>query len=198
MVRRIASVFRLRTARLAAAVTLAGLFPAGAAPAEDAVASVRRIFTSTVEAAASPDILATRLAPSIDLEALSQKVLGMAYGAAPASDRADFDAVLLQVIALELSERIRKARTFEIFGTRDLRGADVVVFSRLTNTDGIEKRIDWKMRPCGSSFCIYDLLSDNASFSASRRDEYAARLQAAGGSLARLTDILRAQVAARH
>lgn len=192
----IGRLFLAYAATLLAVAALTAAFRADAAPAEDAVASVERIFRTTIEAGASADLLASRLAPWVDLDALSRKVLGTAYGNASATDRREFDAVLLKVIALELAQRIRRAKQFDILGARNLRGSDVVVFSRLTKDDGMAKLLDWKMRPCGTRYCVYDLLSDRASFSASRRDQYAARLQAAGGSLANLTSVLRAEVAA--
>ena len=182
---------------LLVALSVAALAPAAAAPPEDATASVTRIYASTIEAGARPDRLAARLATSIDLDALSRKVLGPAYGKATPAERKDFKAVLLEVIALELSQRIRRDQDFEIIRSKALKGGDVVVFSRLTKADGTEKKLDWKMRPCGTRYCIYDLLGNNASFSAARRDDYAARLKAAGGSLAELTTALRAEVAAR-
>ena len=56
-----------------------------------------------------------------------------------------------------------------VIRSKALKGGDVVVFSRLTKADGTEKKLDWKMRPCGTRYCIYDLLGNNASFSAARR-----------------------------
>lgn len=54
------------------------------------------------------------------------------------------------------------------------------------------------MRPCGATYCIYDLRSDNVSMSLALRDDYAARLQFAGGSLAALTAALRSEIVARQ
>ncbi len=160
--------------------------------------SVVNIYKTTIQAGQSPKRLADRLGPSIDLQTLSAKILGKAYANASPQDRADFNAVLLEVIAFELSKRLGNEQTFTVLRSRDLSGGEVVVFSKVTKTDGSEKSIDWKMRPCGSAYCIYDLRSDNVSFSVARRDEFSARLQSAGGSLAGLTASLRAEVAARQ
>jgi len=176
----------------------AALLAAPRAQAEDAVASVLRIYQTVVQTGNAPDRLARRLGPSIDLKTLAARVLGKAYQEAPARDRADFEAVLLDVIALELSKRLGPDQEFVVLRSRDMRDREVVVFTRLTRADGSERLIDWKMRPCGTAYCIFDLRRDNASFTAARRDDYAARLQAAGGSLAGLTADLRAEVAARQ
>lgn len=185
---------RLRKAGLGA---LLAVLAAPQAQAEDAVDSVLRIYQTVIQTGAAPERLARRLGPSIDLKTVAARVLGKAYLEAPARDRAEFEAVLLEVIALELSRRLDPAQEFEILRSRDLRDGEVVVFTRLTPDSGKERLIDWKMRPCGAAFCIFDLRRDNASFTAARRDDYAARLQAAGGTLAGLTADLRAEVAAQ-
>ncbi|WP_170940950.1 ABC transporter substrate-binding protein [Antarctobacter heliothermus] len=179
-------------------IAVSGALGATAASAEDAVASVVRIYTTTVQTGQSPKRLADRLAPSIDLQTLSSKILGKAYASATPQDRSDFNAVLLEVIAFELSRRLGNEQTFTVLRSRTLSGGDVVVLTKVTKSDGSEKSIDWKMRPCGSVYCIYDLRSDNVSFSVARRDEFSARLQSAGGSLAGLTTSLRAEIAARQ
>jgi ABC-type transporter MlaC component len=168
------------------------------AAAEDAVEAVTRIYTTTLQTAADPARLADRLAGAIDLRALATRVLGAAYSDATQADRAGFDAVFLDVIALELSEEVHSNQQLIIFGTRSLDNGDIVVLSRITESDSTQRLIDWRMRPCGASYCIYDLRSDNVSFSVARRDDYAARLQAAGGSLAELTRTLQSEVAARQ
>jgi hypothetical protein len=177
-----------------AALVLSASLQAGAAQAEDAVQSVNRIYVETIAAASDPGQLAAGLAASVDLQAVAVKTLSEAYTSAPAADQADFNQLLLEIIAAELSRRIRSEYGFEILRARQLQTGDVVVFSRLTETDGVEKQLDWKMRPCGTQFCIYDLLSNNASFSASLRNDLTGRLAAAGGSVAQLNLSLRAEM----
>ena len=188
---------RRSNSRLVLAAVLATAH-ASIAAAEDAVEAVTRIYTTTVQTAADPALLADRLAGAIDLEALAIRVLGAAYSDATAADRTAFDAVFLNVIALELSERVHSDQQLVIFRTRSLDNGDIVVFSRITENDSSQGLIDWRMRPCGASYCIYDLRSDNVSFSVARRDDYAARLQSAGGSLAELTRRLQSEVAERQ
>lgn len=168
--------------------------PAVAEATDDAIAAVQRIYAETLAAAAAPDRLSQVLGTTVDLDALAQSVLGTAWESASAAERQDFAAVLRDVIAVELGRRIRTDGDFVIAGVRALGGADVVVLSRIGRTDGGETRLDWKMRPCGASFCVFDLIYNNVSFRADRRDDYAARLAALGGSVTALTAALRADI----
>lgn len=189
---------RLRGLALGGLIGASVLLSALPATAEDAVQSVVRIYKTTVQAGNAPDRLAALLGPSIDLETLSAKVLGKAYANATQQEREEFDAVLLSLIAVELARRLGRDQTFTVLRTRTLSSGEVIVFTHLAKADGTDKSIDWKMRPCGAAYCIYDLRSDNVSFSVARRDAFSARLQSAGGSLAGLTASLRAELASKQ
>lgn len=185
---------KLRQTLLAAICTLT--LGAGApAWAEDAVAAVARIYATTLHTASSPAALTQALAADVSIAAVAAKVLGPPYTNAPAAQRADFDRVLLKVIALELHHKLSADVTFEILRSRALQTGDVVVFSRLTRRNGSEKLLDWKMRPCGARFCIYDLLGNNASYTAALRKDMGRRLAALNGSVAALTESLVAELA---
>lgn len=54
------------------------------------------------------------------------------------------------------------------------------------------------MRPCGGSFCLVDIVGNGASLTIARRDDYAPRIKALGGSLAALTKSLRAELDGRN
>lgn len=170
----------------------------GMSSAEDAVEAVTRIYTTTVQTADHPERLADRLARSIDMDALAARILGAAYQDALPAERAAFDDAFLNVIAIDLSERLHGDQQLVIFGSRSLDNGDIVVFSRIIENDSSQSLIDWRMRPCADTYCIYDMRSDNVSFSVARRDDYAARLQSAGGSLAELTRALQSEVMARQ
>lgn len=101
---------------------------------EDAVEAVSRIYTTTLQTRADPARLADRLESSVDLRALATRVLGAAYTDATPAERADFEAVFLDVIALDLSERVRGDRQLAIFRTRSLDNGDIIVFSRIDET----------------------------------------------------------------
>ncbi|MHB0953262.1 MAG: ABC transporter substrate-binding protein [Allorhizobium sp.] len=176
--------------------------PALAADTEGAIAAVKRIHANTVEASKASAgrkvaQLSALLDKYLDLNEIASRVLGKAWDGASAGERQDFKRVLRDVMAVELSRKIRPDDRFAISGAKAINDRDVVVFSHQTRKDGSDRRLDWKMRPCRTSFCIFDLVGNGASLSVARRDEYAARLRALGGSLAALTRSIRAEIDVR-
>ena len=167
---------------------------AHSASTDDAIAAVVHIYSDTAAAGSDTGKLSALLATSVDLEALASKVLGQAWNNATPAEQTDFKAVLRDVIARKLSTEFRADARFQITGARKTGAADIVVFSRLTRPDGHQDFLDWKMRPCAQKYCIFDLVRNNASFSVSRRDDYAPRLAALGGSVAALTRSLRSEI----
>lgn len=197
-----------RTPGQARALILLALFAAGvagpalAADTEGAIAAVKRIHANTIEASkASAGRKVARLSALLDkyldLNEIARRVLGKAWDGASAGERQDFKLVLRDVMAAELSRKIRPDDRFAISSAKAINDRDVVVFSHQTRQDGSDRRLDWKMRPCRTSFCIFDLVGNGASLSVARRDDYAARLRILGGSVAALTRSIRAEIDAR-
>lgn len=171
---------------------------ASAANVNGAVAAVEKIHALVVASASGP---ASRLAPllerHLDLGEIARKVAGKAWDGAGESERRKFLVVLRDVMAEELDRRIRADDRLRINEAKPLGARDVVVLTSQIRRDGSARRIDWKMRPCGGSFCLFDLLGNGASLTIARRDDYAVRLKALGGSLAALTKSLRAELDGR-
>ncbi len=167
---------------------------ATAANVKGAIGAVEKIHALTVASASGP---ASKLAPvlerHLDLGEIARKVAGKAWDSASESERRDFRLVLRDVMAIELDRRIRPDDRLRINDAKPLGSRDVVVLTSQIRRDGSARRLDWKMRPCGGSFCLFDLVGNGASFTVARRDDYAARLNALGGSLAALTRSLRAE-----
>ncbi len=193
---------KIRTLILIALFAAGVAGPALAADTEGAIAAVKRIHANTIEASkasAGKKIaqLSALLDRYLDLNEIARRVLGKAWDGASAGERQDFKLVLRDVMAVELSRKIRPDDKFAISGAKAINDRDVVVFSHQTRKDGSDRRLDWKMRPCRSSFCIFDLVGNGASLSVARRDEYAARLRTLGGSVAALTRSIRVELDAR-
>ncbi|GEO83301.1 MULTISPECIES: ABC transporter substrate-binding protein [Alphaproteobacteria] len=169
--------------------------PSIAANIDGAIASVERIHALIIASSTGP---ASKLAPvlerHLDLATISEKVAGKAWGAANETERRDFRRVLRDIMTVELDRRIRSDDRLRINDAKPLGSRDVVVLTSQIRRDGSARRLDWKMRPCGSSFCLFDLVGNGASLTIARRDDYAARLRALGGSLAALTASLRADL----
>ncbi|WP_291832711.1 ABC transporter substrate-binding protein [Limimaricola sp.] len=179
--------------------TLLALAPVAAlaADVQGAAVAVNRIYGQTLANADMPEKLAEMVGKVVDLDGLSAQVLGPAWDGASQVDRADFEAALRDVIAVELARRLHPDLTFAITAIKPLRDDDVVVLSTLTRADGRVTRLDWKMRPCGDSWCIFDLIGDGASFSVARRNAYALRLDALNGSVPALVRSIRAEIGAK-
>ena len=169
-----------------------------AANVNGATAAVEKIHALVVASANGP---ASRLAPllerHLDLGEIARKVAGKAWDGAGESDRRKFLVVLRDVMAVELDRRIRADDRLRVNEAKPLGARDVVVLTSQIRRDGSARRIDWKMRPCGGSFCLFDMLGNGASLTIARRDDYAVRLKALGGSLAALTKSLRAELDGR-
>lgn len=169
-----------------------------AANVNGAIASVEKIHALVVAAANGP---ASKLAPllerHLELGDIARKVAGKAWNSAGDSERRKFLIVLRDVMAVELDRRIRGDDRLRINEAKPLGARDVVVLTSQIRRDGSARRIDWKMRPCGGSFCLFDLIGNGASLTVARRDDYAVRLKALDGSLAALTRSLRAELDGR-
>ena len=192
-----------RRAVLAVAVwfgTLLGMAgPAdSAANVDGAIAAVEKIHALVVASANGP---ASRLAPllerHLDLGEIARKVAGKAWDGTGEGERRKFLTVLRDVMAVELDRRIRADDRLRVNDAKPLGARDVVVLTSQIRRDGSARRIDWKMRPCGGSFCLFDLVGNGASLTVARRDDYAVRLKALDGSLAALTRSLRAELDGR-
>jgi ABC-type transporter MlaC component len=134
----------------------------------------------------------------LDLGEIARKVAGKAWDGASEAERREFRLVLRDVMAVELDRRIRPDDRLRINEAKPLGSRDVVVLTSQIRRDGSARRLDWKMRPCGGSFCLFDIVGNGASLTVARRDDYAARIRALGGSLAALTKNLRAELAGRN
>lgn len=173
--------------------------PAAAANIDSAIAAVEKIHALTVASASGP---AAKLAPLLerylDLGEIARKVAGKAWDGASEAERREFRLVLRDVMAVELDRRIRPDDRLRINEAKPLGSRDVVVLTSQIRRDGSARRLDWKMRPCGGSFCLFDIVGNGASLTVARRDDYAARIKALGGSLAALTKSLRGELAGRN
>lgn len=168
-----------------------------AAQNEQVIAVVRSVHAQTVSAigAKRTNRVSSIIERHVDLNAVAGRMLGKTWQAASSSERRDFRNVLRDIVANELVRKVRGGDRFTIKGAKAIGARDTVVFSEQSLRGGGTRKLDWKLRPCGSSFCIYDLVLNGASMTIARRDEFAARLKSSGGSLGALTRSLRAELA---
>ena len=170
---------------------------ASAAQSEQVIAVVRSVHAQTLSAIAAKRTsrVSSIIERHVDLNTVAGRMLGKTWQAASAGERRDFRNVLRDIVANELVRKVRGGDRFTIKGAKAIGARDTVVFSEQSLRGGGTRKLDWKLRPCGSSFCIYDLVLNGASMTIARRDEFAARLKSSGGSLGALTRSLRAELA---
>ena len=172
---------------------------ASAANLDGAIATVEKIHALTVASANGP---ASKLAPLLerylDLGEIARKVAGKAWEGANEAERREFRLVLRDVMAVELDRRIRPDDRLRINEAKPLGSRDVVVLTSQIRRDGSARRLDWKLRPCGGSFCLVDMVGNGASLTIARRDAYAPRIKALGGSLGAFTKSLRDDLAGKN
>lgn len=170
---------------------------ASAAQNEQVIAVVRSVHAQTVSAigAKRTSRVSSIIERHVDLNAVAGRMLGKTWQAASTGERRDFRNVLRDIVANELVRKVRGGDRFTIKGAKAIGARDTVVFSEQSLRGGGTRKLDWKLRPCGSSFCIYDLVLNGASMTIARRDEFAARMKSSGGSLGALTRSLRAELA---
>jgi ABC-type transporter MlaC component len=152
-----------------------------------AIAVVERIH----QAASTQSLNALR--STIDAPAIARTVLGTYWQSASASERRDFTDALTDAIVDALVRRFtgQAATDFTVLGSRRLSNGDILVSTRMTRPDSRMINLDWRTHRCRVGFCIADVLTDGASVSIQRRDEYMARMKANGGSIAELISSLR-------
>lgn len=161
--------------------------PAYADDEAAAIALVEKIH----QAAGAQSLQVLRAA--IDAPAIARTVLGSYWQSASAGERREFTAALSDAVVEALVRRFRgqDAADFAVLGSRKLGNGDILVSSRMTRSDSRITRLDWRAHHCRAGLCIADVLTDGASASIQRRDEYMARMKANGGSIAELTASLR-------
>jgi phospholipid transport system substrate-binding protein len=134
----------------------------------------------------------TALRAAIDAPAIARKVLGPYWQSADAAARQKFTEALTDVIVAALVRRFSgQGGDFTVLGSRKLGNGDILVSTRMTRPDSRMTNLDWRTHLCHAGPCVADVLVDGASVAIQRRDEYAARMQANGGSIADLIDSLR-------
>lgn len=156
-------------------------------------------LVETVYAAARANSLDV-LRKAIDSPAIARAVLGNYWESASVDERAEFTDALREVIVAAFAHRFsgHPPGALMVLDARTLANGDVLVSSKMTWSESSLTVLDWRIHRCGNSDCIVDVIADGASLAIRRRDEYAARLKASGGSLSDLIASLRQNVSARE
>jgi ABC-type transporter MlaC component len=133
------------------------------------------------------------LRTTIDVPSIAHTVLGAYWHSATAGERKDFTEALTDAIIAGLVRRFSSQSVggFAVHGSRKLGNGDILVSTRMTRSDSRETALDWRIHNCHAGVCVTDVIIDGASAAIQRRDEYKARMQANGGSIADLIASIR-------
>jgi len=132
---------------------------------------------------------------NFDMAAISKFVLGRYWRTATDPERSDFQKLFEEYLVQSYSVRFGEysGERFEVAGsTRDEDGISVV-HSKIDRTAAEDVRIDWRVRPAGSSFVIVDIIVEGVSMAVTQRSEFASVIQSKGGTVKGLIDALRAK-----
>jgi ABC-type transporter MlaC component len=180
----------LKRNKIALAMLAFFVFAPAMACADDesiAIALVKRVYLAANTR--SLDVLRE----AIDSSAIARKVLGNYWASASTNEQQDFTDSLTEVIAGALVRRFsgHTPDALMVLGARTLADGDVVVSSKMTWSESSLTVLDWRIHLCGDAACIVDVVADGVSLAIQRRDEYIARIEANGGSVADLIASLR-------
>jgi ABC-type transporter MlaC component len=179
-----------RTTILFVALLVFISFAATATATDDGTAAVALV--EKIHRAASANATNV-LRTTIDAPSIARTVLGTYWQSATAGERKDFTEALTDAITAGFVRRFsaQSAGGFTVHSSRKLGNGDILVSTRMTRSDSRETALDWRIHNCHSGVCVADVLIDGASAAIQRRDEYKARMQANGGSIADLIASIR-------
>ncbi len=122
------------------------------------------------------------LADNIDIPMLARFLAGRHWRRASPEQRqayvSAFTDFMLQVFARQLGGAQLDA--FDVLGSKPVGRKDIVVLTRL-HRGGKLIRVDWRLRRRDDRFRVIDITAEGISMALTRRQEFAAIIQASGG-----------------
>lgn len=135
------------------------------------------------------------LTTDFDVPQIARFVLGRYWRVATPDERTQYTTLFEDYIVQIYSSRFQDygGETLKVNGAyRDDDGA--FVSSSLMRPSGPPVKVDWKLRTEAPSFKIVDIVVEGVSMSVTQRDDFAAAIQAHGGKVAGLIDMLKQKV----
>ncbi len=173
-----------------AAVPEASAFISGLA--KDAVAQLSdKSMTLDVRLQRFRELLAT----GFDVPGIARFVLGRYWRVAPPEERDEYVKLFQDYIVQIYATRFQgyNGEKLKIDAAwRDDDGA--IVTTSILRQSGAPVKVDWKLRGAAPSFKIVDVMVEGVSMSVTQRDDFAAAIQAHGGKVAGLIDMLRQKI----
>jgi ABC-type transporter MlaC component len=131
---------------------------------------------------------------SFDFEAIAKTIAGKYWSGASSRQKVEFVNALMHATIATMFDWLKQRRNLDV-DVGEVRHAkgDTLVSTKVTKRDGRVVRVDWRLRPCATGFCVVDLIVDGGSMAIQLRDQAAAILSANGGGLSALTKRLRSR-----
>lgn len=174
----------------AAAVPEAGHFIAGLA--DQAIAG---LADQSLTAEQRIQRFRTLLTTDFDMPAIARFVLGRYWRVATPQERDEyvklFEEYVVQIYASRFQDYNGEKLKVDS-AWRDDDGA--VVTTSIVRQSGPPVKVDWKLRGSAPAFKIVDVMVEGVSMSVTQRDDFAAAIQAHGGRVAGLIDMLRQKI----
>jgi ABC-type transporter MlaC component len=152
----------------------------------DAIALVTGVRSAAVAVSYGGD--ASPIYAAFDAVGIARSVLGDYWTSASEADRSAVIEALLEGIADVLADRLMGTsdRDFTVLGVRVLTNGDILVRTHFIRPARSATAVDWRVRHCGGSLCIGDVIVDGGSVTIQIRDEVAVELAGNGGSIPQL------------
>jgi len=136
------------------------------------------------------------LTADFDVPEIARFVLGRYWRVATPDERAEYTKLFEDYIVNIYASRFQEYNGEQLKVSAAVKDDDgAVVSSSIMRPSGPPVKVDWKLRTQAPSFKIVDVMVEGVSMSVTQRDDFAAAIQAHGGKVAGLIEMLRQKVA---
>jgi phospholipid transport system substrate-binding protein len=138
----------------------------------------------------------TLLTTDFDVPEIARFVLGRYWRVATPDERNEYTKLFEDYIVSIYAARFQEYNGEQLKVNAAVKDDDgAVVSSSIERHSGPPVKVDWKLKSEAPSFKIVDVMVEGVSMSVTQRDDFAAAIQAHGGKVAGLIDMLRQKVA---
>jgi phospholipid transport system substrate-binding protein len=136
------------------------------------------------------------LTADFDVPEIARFVLGRYWRVATPDERTEYTKLFEDYIVNIYASRFQEYNGEQVKVNAAVKDDDgAVVSSSIVRASGPPVKVDWKLRTQAPSFKIVDVMVEGVSMSVTQRDDFAAAIQAHGGKVAGLIEMLRQKLA---
>ncbi len=137
----------------------------------------------------------TLLTADFDVPEIARFVLGRYWRVATPEERNEYTKLFEDYIVSIYAARFQEYNGEQLKVNAAVKDDDgAIVSSSIERQSGPPVKVDWKLKSEAPSFKIVDVMVEGVSMSVTQRDDFAAAIQAHGGKVAGLIDMLRQKV----